>query len=116
MSSSGMLRPVALLRTDFVFLRSLRRLLVTANVVPSSLILVPLMMEALDFSETSVLTRVKRRNIPEDDLLHPYFCLPTTITLTFCLTYYLTVKMKAKYPSEISIDFQHTARWYGGTW
>jgi hypothetical protein len=39
-----------------VFLRGVRRLLVTANVVPSSLILVTLMKEALSSSETSVLT------------------------------------------------------------
>jgi hypothetical protein len=38
-----------------VFLRSVHRLLVTANVVPSSLILVTLMMEALHSSEMSVL-------------------------------------------------------------
>jgi hypothetical protein len=79
--SSGMLRHVALVRTDVseepsatfirvtrigeigttlaltsVFLRSVRRLLVTASVVRSSPILVTLMKEALSSSETSVLT------------------------------------------------------------
>jgi hypothetical protein len=57
MASSGMLRRVALVRTDLVFLRSVRRLLVTASVVPSSSILVALMKEALCSSETLVLTK-----------------------------------------------------------
>jgi hypothetical protein len=86
MASSGMLRCVALVRTGdseqllasiikvtrirelgtlAVFLRSVRRLLVTAN-VPSSQILVTLMMEALSSSETSILTRATRRNISDD--------------------------------------------------
>jgi hypothetical protein len=76
MASSGMLRRVALVRTDVseelsakTLLRSVRRLLVTANVVPSSPILVTLMMEALSSSETSALTRATRRNIPQDAIL-----------------------------------------------
>jgi hypothetical protein len=65
MPSSGMLRRVVLVRTDIseksiasiirVFLRSLLRLIITAN-VPSSLILVTLIIEVIHSFETSDLT------------------------------------------------------------
>jgi hypothetical protein len=102
MVSSGMLRRVALVRTDVSeepsasFIRVTRicelgttqavtsnrctlrrntrmhRLLVTASVVPSASILVTLMKEALGSSETSVLTRATRHNIPGDTILHSH--------------------------------------------
>jgi hypothetical protein len=50
--------------------RCMRWLLVTANVVPSSLILVTLMMEALRSSEMSVLIRATWHNVLKEGILH----------------------------------------------
>jgi hypothetical protein len=55
---------------NYVFLRSVRRLLVSVIAVPSSPILVTLMMETLRLSDTSVRIRSTRRNIPKEGILH----------------------------------------------
>jgi hypothetical protein len=47
------------------------RLLIIVN-VPSSPIVATRMVETIRSSETSVLTRVKLCNIPEDDILHSH--------------------------------------------
>jgi hypothetical protein len=111
MASSGMLRYVALVRTDVSeelsasFIRVTRigevgttlavtsnrrtvcRLQVTAN-VPSSPILVTLMMEALGSCETLVLIRATWRNIPEDAILdsHRRKNLKSYIFIYTCIT------------------------------
>jgi hypothetical protein len=94
MSSSGMLRHVALVRTDVLEdhsasitrvtrITELGTLAITSNqhvtaasygYIPSSPILATLMKEALSSSETSVVTRATQRNIQEETILH-FFCV-----------------------------------------
>jgi hypothetical protein len=96
MTSSGMLRRLALVRTEVPeelsasFIRVTRigevgtTLAVTSN--RSSSILVALMKEALSSSETSVLTIATRRNIPEDAILQSdllFTCIASPPTVRF---------------------------------
>jgi hypothetical protein len=82
MSSSGMLRLVAVVRPDVseennASIVRVKRIgeLETLAVISNrhSPILVTLMMEQLLSSETSDLTRATRRNIQEDGILHSHF-------------------------------------------
>jgi hypothetical protein len=70
MPSYGMLRHVALVRTDVSDELSASIIRVTRIGELGTTLAIILMMEALSSSETSVLTRATQQNIPEDGILH----------------------------------------------
>jgi hypothetical protein len=67
-SNQSMLQRNAITMNTLLFIYSMFRLLVTANVVPSFPILVTQMMEVIHSSKMLVLIRATWRNIPEDGI------------------------------------------------
>jgi hypothetical protein len=65
---------------QLVFLYTVLRFLVTANVIPSSTALVTLIMGAIRSSETSLLKRATRSNMIEDGILRYSDCLPAGLS------------------------------------
>jgi hypothetical protein len=79
-----------------IFLRSVCRLLVTANVVPSSAILVTLMMEVMHSSESSVLAKTTRHDISKTAFLKKWLTLMEGKLFTFFATNKSVESMKSK--------------------
>jgi hypothetical protein len=92
------------------FLRSVRRLLVTTKVVPSSPNLVTLMTEALRSSETFVLTRVTRRNIPENSI--PLRHRPRNLNCYIALTGWTVLQRNNVSPVKYELGFLCPRRRY----
>jgi hypothetical protein len=106
---------------------SVIRLLVTANVVGSSAILITLVMEAILSSETSVLTRTTRRNIPEDSIIHSHrrenlkCYIKSTVLLVHAVTYVAangrTANLSAHFRIKGMVSMwltKHVMKTYGG--
>jgi hypothetical protein len=85
-------------------------MLVTVNVVPSSPTLATLIIEALQFSETLVLTRIARRTILESGILQMYVIFITELCRLTIVLY-----QKCSYFSVSGFNnFLHFMQYYFG--
>jgi hypothetical protein len=112
---------VALVRTNvseeriayIIRVTGIIQLLVTANVIPSSPILVTLMMEAASSSQTSALTIATRRNIPRDGILREaeYQGLAHQYLYIAFSTYYTPFIIKSSIANTNSVAFSPQANY-----
>jgi hypothetical protein len=88
MASPGTLRRVTLVRI-YVSVKLSTTIIRVTRI--RSHILVTLMMEALSFSDTSILTRATRRNGPEDAVIQCYFLKCNSLFKSVCTVLYLRI-------------------------
>jgi hypothetical protein len=82
---------------NFPFFKSMLQrdtVLVTANVASSSPIFAILLMEATRSSETSVITRATRRNIPEDVILNVFYVKSLNLEKIFYKYYIVRISIR----------------------
>jgi hypothetical protein len=108
---NGQLGKTFAINSNWITLRrNTLQLLVTANVVPSSLILLTLMMEAMSFSETSVLIPLTWHRIPDDSIPHSHYNETlksyTAMTCTNCLN--LNINPIFELKKSLELKFWYT--------
>jgi hypothetical protein len=123
MPSSGMLHFVALVRTNTSGECSTSVIRVTRICELRTTLAITMMMEVLCSSETLVLTRATRQNIPEDGILHSHHCenLKSYITLYSLEIYWKILDGKQAIEKTCTLIISKGMKkiifpWIQGTW
>jgi hypothetical protein len=82
-----------------ILLGSVFQLLITADVVPSSLILSIVMRKMILSSETSVLIKATQRHIPQNGILYPLFRFRPSLWSSGQSSCLLTQRSRVRFPS-----------------